>query len=505
MIFAERIDTLKYLEAQLTKDFKLKPESIVTFSGSLSDMEQQEVIDDFGKKDSGIRLFLTSDAGSQGVNLHYFCNRMFNYDIPWSLITLEQRNGRIDRYGQTQTPYIYYLVAESDLKGLKTDLHILEKLIAKEEEVYNTLGDAGSVMKLYDSAQEEKVVEQAILAQAEKPNEDGLDFSAFFAEQDALFEGESDTTEALDLPEPVEEISHFYPVEADYFEALIQQLHSANSLDPSEAEFTEEKLLRVQNTKEISRVLYDLPPEVRPASGDLYRLSLDVDLVQASITEARKKKGEWAKIQMLYELHPLVRYLMTKLQVSVEKEVALVSRIEALPEDTVHFIFQGQLSNDLGQSVISDFFVIGLDWQGNMHTKPLPLEDFIAQYQLDQQLYTRNQEQDLAHIQRLLEPAIELAQTMHMAPQQDALAARMSKQLKDYEQHLQSWKQEADDVLEKTYAERHDRFSKNKQEKQQREIETILSHSSQYYKDLTNLSNEAYLQVLGVCYNRAKA
>ncbi|HOG20565.1 MAG TPA: helicase-related protein, partial [Salinivirgaceae bacterium] len=131
VVFAERIETLKALKKKLQHDFDLDDSVIADFHGSLTDMEQQRIIDDFGKEDSDYRILLTSDAGSQGVNLHYYCNHMFNYDIPWSLITLEQRNGRIDRYGQTKTPFIHYMVATSDLDGLRDDLHIVNKLKEK--------------------------------------------------------------------------------------------------------------------------------------------------------------------------------------------------------------------------------------------------------------------------------------------------------------------------------------------------------------------------------------
>ncbi|MCD6010829.1 MAG: rapA [Flavipsychrobacter sp.] len=165
VIFAERIDTLEYLKKQLTTDFKMSEDAIQFFHGGLNDTDQQNIIEDFGKQDSTVKILLSSDAGSQGVNLHYYCHRTFNYDIPWSLITLEQRNGRIDRYGQKYTPYIYYLIADSDVDGLKTDLHIVERLTQKEEVVYRMLGDAGSVMKLYDAGKEEKLVERAFLKQ----------------------------------------------------------------------------------------------------------------------------------------------------------------------------------------------------------------------------------------------------------------------------------------------------------------------------------------------------
>ena len=145
---------------------------------------------------------------------------MFNYDIPWSLITLEQRNGRIDRYGQKNTPYIYYLLSTSDIEGLKTDLHIINRLTEKEEEVYKSLGDAGSVMNLYDSKQEENKVEEALLNQDENYLEENQD--DFYLK---LFGGD-DSTESIITDNPIMEPISIYNKESDFYDELFQQLES---------------------------------------------------------------------------------------------------------------------------------------------------------------------------------------------------------------------------------------------------------------------------------------
>ena len=173
VVFTERIETINYLKTRLEQDFKIKPTPIKTgdaaypriaiFQGGMLDTEQDAMIENFGMKDSPIRMLICSDAGAQGVNLHYYCNRMFNYDIPWSLITLEQRNGRIDRYKQPKVPYIHYLILRSDNTSISTDFRILDRLKEKEDEVNRTLGDVAEVFQLYDVHKEEKAIENAIL------------------------------------------------------------------------------------------------------------------------------------------------------------------------------------------------------------------------------------------------------------------------------------------------------------------------------------------------------
>ncbi|MDB0056730.1 DEAD/DEAH box helicase [Akkermansiaceae bacterium] len=121
VIFTERIDTLKFLQSHLPPALKLKEKQVAILHGSLSDLEQQEIVEGFGSADSPIRLLLASDVASEGINLHHQSHRLIHFDIPWSLLTFQQRNGRIDRYGQTHQPEIYYLLTESSHEKIRGD------------------------------------------------------------------------------------------------------------------------------------------------------------------------------------------------------------------------------------------------------------------------------------------------------------------------------------------------------------------------------------------------
>ena len=56
--------------------------------GGLTDDEQQEIVDSFKLETSPIRVLVTGDVASEGVNLHAQCHNLIHYDIPWSLPVL---------------------------------------------------------------------------------------------------------------------------------------------------------------------------------------------------------------------------------------------------------------------------------------------------------------------------------------------------------------------------------------------------------------------------------
>ena len=508
VIFSERIDTLSYLQRRLTEDFSLKPGGLQRFDGSLSDTEQQALVEDFGKEDSDIRLFLASDAGSQGVNLHYYCNRMVNYDIPWSLITLEQRNGRIDRYGQSKTPYIHYIVATSATEGLRTDLHIIENLTKKEDEVHRTLGDAATVLKLYDAKKESDAVQAALI----DGNEDFLaqgSGASTLSEQtdfDLLFGGLDDSTPAVEVAtDPLEQPLSLFESDAEYYRELIAQLKSDGQLRDGDVEFADATYLEVKQSDDLKRVLYDMPPEAMPSERNHpFRLTFDKALVANAIADARKRKGEWAKFHMMYDLHPIARYYMTKLEASVDKAVALVAELTTLPYDTAWFIIHGQVGNGRGQSVVSEFFVVPMRYTaGGLAEAPVSLREFVHRFQLDQRLYTLDiSDDEIASLKALVPDAVDMASDMYMRPLQDEAKLSMEGELEQYEAHLKQWQDEAARQLELAFADSSgNQFARTRRDKGMREVETIVEESSQYCQNLLALDKDPYLRIISVLFN----
>ena len=162
VIFTERIETKNYLEQHLRQDLKLPNGAIVSMDGQMSDLEQQDIVARFNDRRDPMRVLIASDVASEGLNLHRLSHRLIHFDTPWSLMVFQQRNGRIDRYGQRQRPDIRFMTIETGNETIRGDLRILKILRQKEEQANHDLGDPALLMGTLDVEAEEAFVMRAV-------------------------------------------------------------------------------------------------------------------------------------------------------------------------------------------------------------------------------------------------------------------------------------------------------------------------------------------------------
>jgi SNF2 family DNA or RNA helicase len=139
VIFTEHKDTLLYLEDRLSKSSGYKVATI--HGGKLVD-ERREAQWAFAKPET--QILICTDAAGEGINLQ-FCRLLINWDIPWNPNRLEQRMGRIHRYGQKQDVLVFNMVASNTKEG-----QVLERLLRKLDIIRESMGDD----RVYDVIQD---------------------------------------------------------------------------------------------------------------------------------------------------------------------------------------------------------------------------------------------------------------------------------------------------------------------------------------------------------------
>lgn len=133
IIFTKYVDTLNYLEEMIEDDDDLRAD-VYTLHGSLNEAQRNERFQKF--KDSNRAVLIATDVISEGMNLQRASNQIIHYELPWNPNRLEQRNGRVDRYGQLEDKVFIRTIVMRD----EMDLAVLNTLVKKARTIRQDYG-----------------------------------------------------------------------------------------------------------------------------------------------------------------------------------------------------------------------------------------------------------------------------------------------------------------------------------------------------------------------------
>ena len=355
VVFSERIATLEWLYATLPQLLGLDAEKHVRrLHGGLADVKQMEVIEEFGLGESKVRLLLTGDMASEGVNLHRQCSHLIHFDLPWSLITIEQRNGRIDRYGQEQPPDVRALIVTPDHPRLTGDIRVLSRLLQREDEAHRAFGESGSLLGLHAPEAEEEAIAKAL--------RDGTDAEEVIPKAPA---------EEFDLmtllgggtglePVPERRPPSLFNSDLDFVsEAIASAFDDPTVLDLRREE-ADPSFISLEPPPDLIRRFSALPQSYLSEQKVFERLKITADPLVAGrqLDEARQSEdSQWPEVGYLSPLHPLVDWLVDKVLVGVGRNEAPII-VGKVNEPT--FCVQGVWSNGRGRPQLVEWLAVAL-------------------------------------------------------------------------------------------------------------------------------------------------
>jgi len=134
VIFTRYVDTMEYLAEQIGAARQYPDVTVLTIHGGLNEAQRRETFRAFERASKAV--LVATDAISEGINLQHAAGQVIHYELPWNPNRLEQRNGRVDRFGQRRaTVRIRTLVMDETL-----DAAILKVLVEKATRIRRDYG-----------------------------------------------------------------------------------------------------------------------------------------------------------------------------------------------------------------------------------------------------------------------------------------------------------------------------------------------------------------------------
>ena len=188
IVFTEYKTTLDYLARRLRERYCAGRVLTLFGAGGPEGMDEtgrENVKAAFNDPASPVRILVATDAASEGLNLHRTARYLLHYDCPWNPSKLEQRNGRLDRYGQARDVTVHHFMSHTD-----PDLRFLDHVIRKADEIRE---DLGSVNEVFDRAAHRRLIRGEDTASVQ----DDLDRGIEAARGNTLLEADARVTAAM--------------------------------------------------------------------------------------------------------------------------------------------------------------------------------------------------------------------------------------------------------------------------------------------------------------------
>lgn len=499
VIFTESIKTLEFLHQQLLADLKIKPEQVATLRGDQGDTVLMETVEAFGKQQSPLRLLICSDVASEGINLHHLSHKMVHFDIPWSLMVFQQRNGRIDRYGQKHVPQIRYLLTEANEPQINGDMRVLEVLINKDEQAQKNIGDSSEFTGKFTQEEEEEQVAGYMMQGSDNGAnlfDELLNSNVGESAEHDLF-SELSNVVSNDIQSLIATDTSLFADEQTYCEKALGYLKASGQR--IQYETLPDNTVSLVAPEELRRRFNQLPPEITPENGQLY-LSQDKKVITDSIIRSRGEQHAWPDIHYLWQINPVVQWLDDKMQSAFGRHQAPVIRLPHLfSPDEDHFILSGLFPNRKSHPMVNSWLVVSFNL--DQLTGSLPFAEFLANNpQLGRKLTNAGGEQrNHQRQQQLLEKAIDHARDV-FAHDRQAFEDKINQQLNEHLEKLEKLKGRQISQLEMDFAENKQQESvkQSRKEQRQREIEHNFNSYIEWIEDTMTTEKQPYIQVIAV-------
>ncbi|HRH77049.1 MAG TPA: DEAD/DEAH box helicase, partial [Cellvibrionaceae bacterium] len=510
VIFSERIETLKWLDTQLVQDLKLKPNQIAVMDGSMPDTEQQEIVERFGRLEDSIRVLLCSDVASEGLNLHYFCHRLVHFDMPWSLMVFQQRNGRVDRYGQKHQPQIVYLTTTTDVEKIKGDLRILEILQTKDEQANLNLGDPAAFLNVYDPDKEsEKIADLMASGLAPEVVEAQLDKAAasdddnegdwllnLFAEAPPIEEVSAAQNSLAQIREPLSLFAHDYQFAKTALNLLNKDQFVAQWTGDDDG-----KTIKLTAPRDLKERLKHLPREVQN-EHDSYLLTSDREHLAKAIEQARQAKTEeesWPQLHYLWRQHPIMDWLVDRVLAHFGRHTAPIIQTSALAQSEQAFVMMALVPNRKGQALLVDWQVVNFAASGDVSLQTF--EHFVERANLKAEaLPNSGKELDTTQLQTRLPQAVALMK-QHMVSQQQTFAAQLNERLAGTLVELKKLQDKQMQQLELHLENLVAGVKQARREQRSKHIHQVFDDYRQWVEDTLTTEPQPYIRVLAAVCN----